>query len=609
MTGKKTLFRKLIITYISVMVITLALIAVFFSNFFYRYFINSEEEELVARGTNLSQMLSQHMSTRTDQIAIEYLINSLEQVWNIKFWVTDSKGVVFAVSRGMFDESGIQRGMMIDNEDLKAIHEGGATVETGYTRYLGVSAISIGIPVNSPDNGEFLGALFLSKPVVNIYEVNSNMIRFLLLAAILSVFPTILIAFYLSRSISRPLSQMNRTAMAMAAGNYRMRVNVGANDEIGQLGTSLNDLSGELDSTVTELQNEKGKLELILTSLSEGILAVDSDKKIIHYNRAVMELLDIRVLTPDLIISGANSGCGWLAKMIDRVIANKSIEEVDYRTGKGLTVHAIVSPITGEAEDVIGAVALVRDISEAAKLEQLRKDYVANISHELRTPLTAVRGFIEPLIDGTVDDPEVADRYHKIIFRETLRLQRLISELLDLSRLQAGSAQIELEPMNVEGVIENVLAKFKPQGEKKAILIEYAKGKPLPQVMGNEDRIEQMLIILIDNAITFTQEGGKVAIWAEADDKPDGMLKISVTDNGSGMSQEDLKHIWERFYKADKSRGSSKGTGLGLSIAKHIAELMGGTISAESVPGDGSTFTFTLRKADSADKGGKTIFM
>ncbi|MDD5602465.1 MAG: ATP-binding protein [Eubacteriales bacterium] len=625
--AKRTLFRRLIISFIAVMAITLVLIAVIFTSFSYRYFINSEEKELAARGVNLSRIISPHMYTRMDQISIEYLINSLEQVWSIRFWVTDKNGIIFAVSRGIYGDTNIQKGMKIDSEDLKIINEGKSTVKTGYTRYLGENAISIGIPVNSEDTGEFLGALFLSKPVINIREVNTNIIRLLIFAAFTSMLPALIIAYYLSRSISNPLSQMNRTAKAMVAGNYKRRIEVRKNDEIGQLGNSLNDLSGELDNTITELQNEKKKLELILTSLSEGMLAVDRDKKIIHYNRAFMELLDIRLITPDMIISAGNSDISenegmrhekyrWLANTIDEVLKYGVTEETDHITEKGLTIHAIVSPITDGSDETIGSVALLSDISETAKLEQLRQDYVANISHELRTPLTSIRGFIEPLIDGTVDDRNVIERYHEIIFRETLRLQRLINDLLDLSRLQSGNARIDMEPMDVGGIIVNVMTKLKLQSEKKDIKIIYEEEESIPKVMGNEDRIEQLLVILVDNAINYTQKGGTVRIRTEEvmdragadvnavpglkteEIKERGYLKISVEDNGPGISPEDLRHIWERFYKVDKSRGSTGGTGLGLSIARHVAELMGGLVFASSTPGRGSVFAFTLKKAE-----------
>jgi len=608
-----TFFRKLVVSYIAVILIIVLLIAFFFSNFFYRYFINSQEEELVSRGYQLSKILSEEMTGYVNKIRIEYLINSLERLWNIKLWVTDRDGIVIAVSRGIYSEYSIQRGMRIDNEDLKAVNEGKSTVRRGYTRYLNQSAIFIGIPVNSSVSGEFIGAVFLNKPVVNIYEVNFNMLKFLLLAAILSIIPTFIICFYLSSTISKPLSQMNKTAMAMASGNYKMRVDVYGKDEIGQLGKSLNDLSCELDSTITELSQEKGKLELILTSLSEGIIAVDVNKKIIHYNNAALEILNIQINSNGLYWNTlVEHKHEWLTNIIDDVLEQKIRKEIDYKINKDLTIHAIISPImdnsdikdsNNKASDnltgntigkAIGAVALIRDISEFEKLEQMRRDYVANISHELRTPLTAVRGFIEPLVDGTVEDRQVMERYHNIIYNETLRLQRLINDLLDLSRLQAGRVQIDLEPMDIRGIIENVIVKLKIEGDKKNIKINYQNPENLSAVMGNEDRIEQLLIILMDNAISFTPEGGKVDVNVREDKN---FVRIFISDTGVGISPEDLKHIWERFYKADKSRGNTKGTGLGLSIAKHIIELLGGEITAESALGKGSTFKVSLRKA------------
>ena len=216
---------------------------------------------------------------------------------------------------------------------------------------------------------------------------------------------------------------------------------------------------------------------------------------------------------------------------------------------------------------------------------------MANISHELRTPLTGIRGMVEPLMDGYMDTEEEKMDCYRIIYQETMRLEKLIGEMLDMSRLQAGRAQIELEPMYVEGVLEAACRRMEKRAQESGVRLGLEISGELPEIMGNEDRILQVLIILMDNALSFTQPGGSVTLSARKQGKN---VHVSVKDTGAGIDPSDLPYIWERFYKADKSRMRTTGTGLGLAIAKLVVECMGGLITVESELGKGTEFEFSL---------------
>lgn len=226
-------------------------------------------------------------------------------------------------------------------------------------------------------------------------------------------------------------------------------------------------------------------------------------------------------------------------------------------------------------------------------MEQLRRDYVANISHELRTPLTGIRGMVEPLIDGIMESEEERQECYHVILKETIRLEKLVGEMLDMSRLQDGRVHVELEPLELPGILEAAARGMRQIAVDAGVELAVETDGTELQCMGNEDRITQVLVILMDNALSFTPSGGTVTVYAR-DAGP--MVEVGVRDTGCGIEPKDLPMIWERFYKADRSRMRTTGTGLGLSIAKLVVELMGGQIGVKSEPGKGADFTFTLQK-------------
>ncbi len=269
-----------------------------------------------------------------------------------------------------------------------------------------------------------------------------------------------------------------------------------------------------------------------------------------------------------------------------------SIENFEIRTNKHMIAH--VSPVHNISGDVIGAVGLFNDISHFYEIERLRREFIANVSHELKTPLTGIRGFIEPLMDGTVDDEATHHKYLVLIRDEALRLNGLIDDLLNYSRFEAGKVELNLVPLDIGNVIRNVGFRMQLLADSKGISLELRVSDEIPFVHGAEDKIEEVLCNLLSNAIRYTLEAGVIIVSVKDEGE---VLRVSVSDSGLGIDEEALPYIWERFYKVDKSRTlSSGGTGLGLAIVKSIVDAHGGTVSVESKVGEGSTFSFTLRK-------------
>ena len=419
------------------------------------------------------------------------------------------------------------------------------------------------------------GAVLLCQPLSQISDISRNISFIMLIAVSVTTVFAIILSLLLTQRTVQPIAAMTRTALRMAGGNYGERVTIPTTAEIAQLGESLNLLSGNLSTTIRSLNQEKVKMELVLSAAVKLLELQEDDAQLDVYQlteRSPLIAMLIQVLETGEGLSG-----GW-------------------KNGAGQSVAATVSPIR-MGDDLMGAVGLVRDVSEAERLEQLRRDYVANISHELRTPLTGIRGMVEPLIDGVYETEQEKQECYQIIYQETRRLERLITDMLDISRLQDGRIHIELEEMQIHGILEAAARRLERRASDEGVRLRVEPG-PDPVVLGNEDRIMQVLIILIDNALKFTPSGGSVTLRTRI---ADGMLWISVRDTGAGIAKEDLPYIFERFYKADKSRMETRGTGLGLAIARLVVELMGGTIWCESEVGRGSSFEFAVQLAQAED--------
>lgn len=486
------------------------------------------------------------------------------------------------------EEQALQLSNIIDALDVQLVNTilaGSVACDVREVEFMGGNVIFAGAPVRGPDNS-VAGAAILYTPYVEVQSMATELTLLIVFSCIVAAALSLIVAFGVSRWVVKPIQALTVTARRMAAGQYGEQIQLDQKDEIGELSGVMSHMSLKLKRTISDLRDEQSKLMQILSGIGEGIVAGDKEGEIVHYNNAALELLNLS---------------GWDAqekeqkrRLIDMLWeATQSHERAEavWKNETGRSIAVKVWPMISEAGETMGSVALLRDVSEAERLEQMRKDYVANISHELRTPLTGIRGMVEPLMDGYMDTEEEKMDCYRVIYQETMRLEKLIGEMLDMSRLQAGRAQVELEPMTVEGVMEAACRRMMGRAEEGGVQLEMEVSSELPEVMGNEDRILQVLIILMDNALSFTPPGGSVRLTARRQGKN---VYIGVKDTGAGIDPSDLPYIWERFYKADKSRMRTTGTGLGLAIAKLVVECMGGMIAVQSELGRGTEFEFSL---------------
>ena len=398
-----------------------------------------------------------------------------------------------------------------------------------------------------------------------------------------------------------PLQKINEVAMEYGKGNFSIRADESHKGEIGELGQSFNFLADRLSKSISELTAERNQLQDIFDVISDGIVVVNSKSVPVTTNKAIHQIFDRaeknNMFTERLqLIPFDDVWTDFEDCIASGETKTRQIDTRDY----AYQCTIIPKFDSTDPTKVVGATGFFRDIFEEQKNERFRQDYVANISHELRTPLQTLRGLIEPLSDGMVKKEADRQRYYQIILNETMRLSRLIDDMLELSKLQSRTLAFKMFPFNVNNLISNIEIRFKPimkeAGIKFSVQNNYGD---LPTVMGNPDRVEQILVILLDNAKKYTPNGKSITIltdYIEAEKK----VYISVADTGQGIHEYDIGHIFDRFFKADRARGK-KGSGLGLSIAKELLTYMGETITVNSKYEEGSTFTFTLSKEEVPD--------
>ncbi len=426
----------------------------------------------------------------------------------------------------------------------------------------------------------------------SILSLNVALLISSLVVLLIMTIPVLIAAFRLVR----PLQSIRKVAIAISSGDFTQRADESEEGEIGDLGRAMNQLATQLSLAFSELRVERNRLRQILDGIQEGIIAINCDGIVTHSNTAVWDVFgikasDVKGLSPDEFLRTSR-----LDNFFNQVLEkNETVNVVISKDNRQINV--IITPLETDQHIMDGAVGLFRDITEAERLEMTRRDYVANISHELRTPLTAMRGLLEPLNEGMVKSEEDRQRYYDILLRETHRLSRLINDMLELSRIQAGEAVIVQKPFAIDRMISDLVFRFQVTAEENDIKMELKNEDPLdeiPLLWGNPDRVEQILVILFDNAIKYSDPGGNIEVEVVNEDRS---TSITVNNSGTGIKPEDIDHVFDRFFKADRSH-THPGTGLGLSIAKELANNMGQKLDVQSNYGHGASFIFTIPHAD-----------
>ena len=581
---RTNLFTKLMVSYLAVTLVTLIAVGLAMSELLANYFYTSKQHELERKGRELALLVSAYLDDTAGE-PVEPMLATLGRFLNARVLLVDEENLQMA-------RASIQAHppLWLTADEAEQVLNGQTVTSRGYHRRFQEAVLSVTIPVYT--GNRVTGALAIAAPIAGLASTINAVRALILYAAAGSVLLSVLVGTWLSRSISRPLAQMSKVTREMAEGNFQQRIEVAGDDEIGQLAQDFNHLAESLDATISALSREKSKIESILAHMAEGVLAVNKDGIVILANDAVFRTLNV---TPQDIVALPLSQVPveGLSELFHTVTACGEPRSSEFVLNEGKTHLLIhVAPLTNGLGRIEGAVGVLQDITEIKNLEIWRRDLVANVSHELRTPLTSIRGFVEAILDGTISDPEAQRHYLEVIHRETVRLSKLIRELLDLAQMESKKLVWELHPIEVTDMVNHVLFKLQPQIEQQRISVNVKIPAGLPLMLANEDRMEQVLTNLVENAARYSPPERNVNITAGSED---GFIRITVADEGPGIPEEDLPHIWERFHRVEKSRSRSLGgTGLGLAIVKQIVEAHGGRVEVESTPGQGSAFSFWI---------------
>jgi two-component system phosphate regulon sensor histidine kinase PhoR len=479
-----------------------------------------------------------------------------------------------------------------DRPEVKAALARGDGRSVRYSHTLGRDLLYVAIRLDPADPSQ--GVVRLAVPLDEVQRARSAVRGPVAAAALAAVLLAAGLGVLASGRLVRRLERLSRTAAGLAAGNPGARFRPGRKDEMGDVERALHRMADQLDERLALLLRERNEMRTVLHGMVEGVLLTDATGRILLANAAFERIFDAPPPLEGLRPLEAARVPGLQFAIEAALEAETPLSrEIEVRRGpQERVLHASLAALRGDDGAVVGAVAVFHDVTELKQLEQARREFVANVSHELRTPLTAIKGYAETLLHGGLADPDSAAEFVRVIDRHAERLRLLIEDLLDLAAVEQGRARLDLLPTSAAEAAAQAVGVVRPAAEAKGQTLRIDVPESLPDCLADRDRLAQVLINLLDNAIKFTPAGGRIGIEARADGD---RLEIAVRDTGPGIPQEDLGRIFERFYRVERSRDRREGgTGLGLAIAKHLVQAMDGSLEATSAPGAGSTFRVTL---------------
>ncbi|TBL75027.1 two-component system histidine kinase PnpS [Paenibacillus thalictri] len=483
-------------------------------------------------------------------------------------------------------------------EEIVDAGAGGEGYSIRYSDTIGRNMLYAAVPVK--ENGAVVGYLRLAMSLEDV-EQSIRQVWFGLIVGLLIVFILAgLISYRVAFGITRPIERITQVAQQITNLNYKARVTIRKKDEIGQLGQAINRMADSLQLQMNRIQENESRLKSVLENMISGVMMIDREEKIVLLNRAAEDIVGF-------------SGQELHGKRFDEAklhfeftqLIRTCIDEHEhirdemvfyYPTERILEIN--LNPVLQTEDEWSGVLIVLHDITAVRRLERMRSEFVANVSHELKTPIAAVKGFAETLLAGALNDKDTAKSFLQIIFDESERLNRLIGDILELSKIESKRIPMNFSPVHLNSFVGNCLKVMKTEARRKQIDLEMHVDDDM-YMEADEDRLRQILINLLSNGINYTPEGGRVRVRVEgavtAEDGEYETVRFIISDTGIGIPKKDLPRIFERFYRVDKARSrSSGGTGLGLSIVKHLVELHKGSIRVESEVGFGTRFIIEM---------------
>lgn len=440
-------------------------------------------------------------------------------------------------------------------------------------------------------NDEVLGTLYIESNIEKVYTQIDEINQILAVGAAASLFFTLIIGIFISRTITRPISDMRKQAQAMARGNFTRKVKVYGNDEIGQLAIAFNHLTNQLQESQTTTESERRKLASVLSNMTDGVIATDRKGRVSLINDSALQMIH---LSRELVLNRPITSVLGIDKeySFEDLIELKQSITLDFSTEEAPSILKLTFSVTQRETGYInGLIAVMHDNTEQEKIEMERREFVSNVSHELRTPLTTMRSYLDALADGAWQNDEIAPKFLNVTQTETERMIRLVNDLLKLSRMDSEEYELNIEYVDFNRFFNAIIERFEFSTPKTVSFIrQFPKTSFFVAI--DPDKMTQVIDNIISNAIKYSPEGKRIIFTI---DEKEDHIQVSVADEGMGIPADNVKRIFDRFYRADRARSRAMGgTGLGLAIAKEMIVAHGGNIWAESEEGKGTTVHFTL---------------
>jgi two-component system phosphate regulon sensor histidine kinase PhoR len=586
---KKTLNRQLYLSYLLITLLSLGAIGGYTVSALHNFYYEQTSEDLKSRARLIQHQVSHHFATgNTSQL--KHLAETLGQPGVQRVTLALPDGTVVGDS----EEDPTRMDNHADRPEVKDALAGrmGSSVRTSAT--VKANLMYVALPVNQ--NDKLLGVVRLSIPLTVIDDTLKGMLWKIVLAGLLIALVATPVSLYISGRISRPLSVMKDSAERFASGQLDSRIRVEGPDDVIRLAEALNDMAVQLDDRIHIVTAQRNEQEAILSSMVEGVVAVDSGETVLSLNRTAAKLLDVS----NEFASGQPVAMVMrntqLQEFVKRSLASSETVEQDIVFHHGESeqiVHLIGTSLRDFKQAPIGAVIVLNDVTRLKRLESMRRDFVANVSHELKTPITSIKGFVETLLNGAMDKPEDCKRFLEIVASQADRLNAIIDDLLSLSQLEQDAEKVDIvfEESQLKPVLEMAIQACALKASGKTVRVDLNCPENISARI-NQQLLGQAVINLVDNAIKYSLPSTQVRVDVSANEEG---ITVAVIDEGRGIEKEHFPRLFERFYRVDSDRSREMGgTGLGLAIVKHIAQVHDGSVSVDSSVGKGSTFRIHL---------------
>jgi two-component system phosphate regulon sensor histidine kinase PhoR len=579
---------RIAIPYMLLILVSMSLLGIYLSNLLRQIHLNNLEEKLTSQAWLISTALAAEPAWEEEPGRLDQRVQEWSELLNARITITGPDGTVLGDSH--------EEWSLMDNHSDRPEIANALAGRVGnslrFSRTVGYNMIYIAVPVLV--EGGISGVVRLAVAVQQVEASLANLRNTIAGVAIGTILVVLILALIIAASTTKNLRDLTKAAQQLAEGDLNLPpIDNFAQDEVGQLATVFSSMATQLNKRMEDLRTESSKLTAVLEQMTDGVLIADSQGRIQLMNPAAERMFAApqeKVVGRSLAQTLRNHRLVelWKHSLESGETQETSLELIPQK----IYLQCVAIPLSQKHQG--HTLMLFQDLTHLRRLETVRRDFISNISHELRTPLSSLKALTETLKEGALLDPPAADRFLDLMESEVDTLTQIVSELLELSRIESGRVLLQFKSTSPVEILNMAVDRLRLQAKRAGLSLHIEYPQDLPQVLADQPRIEQVMINLLHNAIKFTPAGGEIFVSAKVENEgPEACIVFEVRDTGVGMPEDDLQRIFERFYKADRAR-SGGGTGLGLAIARHLVEAHGGRIWVKSQEGEGSSFFFSL---------------